>query len=261
MNELDYIKLEALSLGEDESITALCPNCGRNKLGITRREGSILYQCWRPSCNTKGVIGGSVGYSEDKVKPPPPTFFQKESSFLGRNFYEEYLSKYEIKLTTLRMEQFRKILGVAGISMNLFNGDGKYFGKTTKYFGSGNKAMHYIEDKTQPMLHYTRNRCLENKDTVILVEDVLSAIKVTQYCNIQGVALLGTTLNDDKVRALLKQGYKKVVLWLDWDAREKAHLLKRKYNLFFSEFHVLETLSDPKDLGHEYMKKTVDLLL
>jgi DNA primase len=54
--------------------------------------------------------------------------------------------------------------------------------------------------------------------TIVLVEDILSAIKVGRVTN--SVALLFATIPSRLVRLLVEDGYRRIVLWLDPDKAE-----------------------------------------
>ena len=61
---------------------------------------------------------------------------------------------------------------------------------------------------------------------LVVVEDMLSAIRVGEHAN--ALALLGTTLTDESIVALLSKGYTSIVIWLDDDMAGRQATLKMK---------------------------------
>ena len=54
-------------------------------------------------------------------------------------------------------------------------------------------------------------------DTLYIVEDIVSAIKVNRTSDV--LCLFGSSIRDSWIRHIKQQGYKKVVIWLDYDKR------------------------------------------
>jgi hypothetical protein len=151
---------------------------------------------------------------------------------------------YGLESKTLTMNGVKKIFGKKGFVFPLFNGAGYCYGNTTKYYDSDFKACHYLETDT-PKLHYPL--LIKGCPTAVLVEDVLSAMRINQDTVYQGVALLGTDLNDEKVADLLKYGYSNVIIALDPDAHAKGIGYAKKYGLFFRSCKAVCLPHDPKD--------------
>lgn len=81
-------------------------------------------------------------------------------------------------------------------------------------------------------------------DIVVLVEDVISAIKINKFTDLSTIALLGTYMDEEVLKQL--QG-KKVYVWLDGDAFQKAVSYVERLSQLGVEARVVHTLKDPKD--------------
>jgi DNA primase len=81
-------------------------------------------------------------------------------------------------------------------------------------------------------------------DTVFVVEDIPSAISISDWCT--GYALLGTSLRDEHIADLTK--FKRVIVALDKDATDKALTYMRALNTLVPT-SILMLDKDLKSLG------------
>jgi len=269
INSLQYIKMEALGTPVGQSKTVYCCFCDNDppyapSLSLTRIEEGILYNCFRACCSGQGMIGSLPANFGDKGKAQgfTPRPYTKPSMIADPENLKDlwHLTTHEVKNNGIR-----RTFGEDGYIFPLFDSFGNNFGHTTKLFKDKEqselgykytKAQHYLTKETCN-LHYAYNTSPINNGWVILVEDVISAIRVSRFR--QGVALLGTHLNDKKVQNLLAWGAKNVVIALDPDALGKAIAIKKKYGIFFDTFRVVSLTNDPKDLTHEQLQKELEL--
>lgn len=95
---------------------------------------------------------------------------------------------------------------------------------------------------------------------LVVVEDMLSAIKVGRVCS--ATALLGTGMSESRVN-FLRKNFSIAHIWLDDDNREvrKAQLvLKNKFELYFKEVSLITKVGkDPKCLNTKEIKSVLDL--
>ncbi|WP_321875660.1 toprim domain-containing protein [Burkholderia cenocepacia] len=89
----------------------------------------------------------------------------------------------------------------------------------------------------------------------VLVEDILSAFRVGQSGVAQGMAILGTALND-RVLARLIQQQRPVTVWLDPDSagREAARGIVKRLSLVGLNHRQIATRRDPKLLSKGEIK-------
>lgn len=260
-SDIDYIKMEALSLDEGGTLQTTCPSCGKEKLSISRGEEGIVYNCWIPYCSMSGFIGSLPSdFLKKKEIVFKPRNFSESLLSISNNFYHEHLEQYGIHMATYKAAGIKKITGRRGISIPLYDHNGRKFGTTTKFWDNDTKALHYIE-KDYPKIHFVPHRVpamyKNHEETIVLCEDVLSAMKVQNATGYQGAALLGTSMDDSKVRALHEGGFRNVVLWLDYDAVDKAAQIQKKYSLFFRKFNRLVTVEDPKATSKSTIKRLI----
>lgn len=97
---------------------------------------------------------------------------------------------------------------------------------------------------------------LDTSNRLVLVEDILSAIRVQQL-GLSACALLGTHLNNDKVReiSLFKPG--EVIIALDEDATDEAFKLAGRWGLAFPKIRVAILERDFKDDTDQNILRTL----
>lgn len=98
---------------------------------------------------------------------------------------------------------------------------------------------------------------LGGKRPVVIVEDVLSAWRVSEVCDT--IALCGTELHSPVINAVAQEGYTDAVVWLDADnpvVRMKARKIANRLN-GLAATHMVETGKDPK---HENVATILDHL-
>ena len=116
------------------------------------------------------------------------------------------------------------------------------FGQGVKYLSKGNK----------PLLSYGEG------DTIVCVEDVLSAVKVSKANTaVTAVPLLGSSVSPELEEALFEQA-NEVILWLDRDKATSA--VKQARNLVAKGIRcsVLVTELDPKEYSVKEINKYLD---
>jgi hypothetical protein len=105
-----------------------------------------------------------------------------------------------------------------------------------------------------PDKHILIRSKLSNCPTVVVVEDSVSAIKVSRVCD--SSELLGSNLNLHKANGLARI-YDNLVIWLDSDKLKSALKFRDKYGIMFKSVRVIHTEKDPK----EYSTYEIDNIL
>lgn len=92
---------------------------------------------------------------------------------------------------------------------------------------------------------------------VVLVEDLLSGIRVGEVCN--AVALRGTSFNDDKLCQILDSG-KDFIVWLDSDkpGQDAAKTLIHKLNWWGGTVKAVISDRDPKCYSDEEIRRFLE---
>ena len=91
----------------------------------------------------------------------------------------------------------------------------------------------------------------KSNNKIIIVEDILSCIKVNNKYKCDCVALLNSTITNSLINLL--RSYKQVVIWLDWDARVKAIKASRQLQSQGICATTIRTSLDPKEVPYSEM--------
>jgi len=106
----------------------------------------------------------------------------------------------------------------------------------------GNSKIKYMSAGSKPFTIYGSG------DTIVLVEDVLSAIKIARLHNeFCATPLLGSTLSYEFEKSILKEKFKKVYVWLDRDKAINAVKIKNKLKTRGVSSKAIITPLDPKE--------------
>jgi len=118
-------------------------------------------------------------------------------------------------------------------------------GHTPKYLNLGGKSIGGCMFYSQP---------IKPSETIIVTEDIMSAIKVGRVFN--AVSIMGTTMTPARAMTLCSLT-NKVIIWLDGDAAgiKGARRAEKQLGLYGIEARVIRTPKDPKDYSLQEIKK------
>lgn len=224
--------LEYSYLADGETAAGqLCPSCrggrtGETTLSVSRDGDTLLWVCHRASCGFSGRSGsrrsmgmgggtkvptcrGTVGRTYVRGQAQLPTDLV---ALLKRKYY---LNNKQLVTLGWAEELERVVLPVR-------DWQGELLGSVLRSeSGVQPKAKsHTEEDAVACYVNYSSSDC-------IIVEDCYSALRASEYMN--AVALLGTNLNDSRVRNIKQQGFKNVYLALDADVYDKVIRYVQQY--------------------------------
>ena len=222
-----------IRIKEDDSKRIICPFCfGVNTFTVSNKSGDTIWNCYKASCNAKGVYRGvgsaaSIrsrldGTKEEKPpvrSPIPPILSDIENHKVVMDWLEtnNCLSEaIQKKVTVKYSPKERRILffypeDIGALGRTLIPGHKpkwKQFGDTSGVFIAG------------------------FGESAVIVEDCASAVSVSRLENTVGIAISGTNLSTKQKHQLTK--YKKVTIALDKDASRKSRLLVEQLNPFCS---------------------------
>lgn len=103
-----------------------------------------------------------------------------------------------------------------------------------------------------PDKHLLIRSVLPNCNSIVVVEDSVSAIKVSRVCD--SSELLGSNLSMHKAVGLSRI-YDNLIIWLDSDKLKTALKFKEKYSLLFKNVSVVHTEKDPKEYSTDEIRK------
>lgn len=100
-------------------------------------------------------------------------------------------------------------------------------------------------------------KCAEStKPNLIVVEDIISAIKVARVCD--SLCLFGSFWPDSSLLETFRAGYSRVVLWMDYDKRVEALKQARKASTIGMLPKTIFTFEDPKFYSTEEIKAHIN---
>lgn len=251
------IALEGNYMEVGQSMRIVCPACSDHErtCGITRSSEGILYMCHRSSCGVRGFVPTRADFTAlaaPKVKELKPYYGHtmqledEDYKFLGDK-YE--MPRWWISGTIYRNEYEEYVLPIAGPSELIkgYNVRQPWAGSPRAGRPDRPKAKVWMHSHEPVQAFYERNY-QENRDghTLVMVEDQLSAIKVAYY-GYRSVAIIGTEVNEAKIREIGLWRPKRVLIALDKDATNKAFGIARLWGLAFEKVRVILLEQDLKD--------------
>lgn len=246
--------VESLDLADGQRHRGKCPSCHRgNTFTATNDMGKLLWNCYANSCNLSGTTRINMTVEEIRKRmdsnfkidtdkafaglnvAKPTQFVLPESVVKGtkQNILDEYCNKYgidshelslhyDVKEDRIVFPMFLEGKMVDAIGRAV---DSKVIPKWKRY---GSEADGFI-----------RGNCT----IAVIVEDCTSA-SVVETLGLTGVAILGTTINQNHIQGL--KNYKKVIVALDPDAAPKTIEYTRKLKANGIDAFALKLLDDIK---------------
>lgn len=114
-----------------------------------------------------------------------------------------------------------------------------------KLSGAGPKYVTH-GDKSVVAIYQSQN--FRAASTVVLTEDIVSAMRVAQDTGCDAIALLGTSLSDRVLSYLQYANYKRVLVWMDNDVpgQEAKHLIRNRLEPVLAAVVDSYSLPEPK---------------
>ena len=248
--------LEPIRVREDETKRIDCPFCGgRKTFGITNRDGSKVWNCFKASCGIRGSTGSPMSSNTirrrlDKVAPEPlsntvpiPQHLSHPDNHPAAIEYLKSVNSWEpfkqglvdIKYAPADKRvlfMFPENRGAVGRSLIGRKPKWKNYGDTTGLFrvGTGN--------------------------TAVVVEDAASATFLGMFSNCSGCALLGTNLSSLQRAQLC--AFDEVLIALDKDATRKSVKLKSKLEGRVN-VKVIRLIEDIKNMSFNTVERILQL--
>jgi len=245
--QLDIIKRIPLREGDRKVIT--CPFCYMDKkLSISKIDGTVMWNCFRASCEGKGIYTGdrTIEYVKNRLnnikadKPigkPLPSITTSITNHQPALDYLESVNSLEAY-----NNQLIKIRYAPSENRVIFYYANGAVGRLLSGFGPKWITYGVIESGIT----------IGVGNKVVMVEDVPSACSVSRIKGFVGLALLGTKLSYNITKTLKKYSDKYLVL--DMDASIKAVQQARKHGC---NIRVCLTKRDLKVLDTEQVKRVL----
>lgn len=257
----------------EESGGIFCPFCQathENKLNVRRTGQGWVYNCYRAKCGEAGFVGtDALAYSVNEIRERQrpvkahKTYDKIDTlDYLTDEDYEFFERTWGILVSTSEIfvteddEYAFRIRGSDGRFKAWHIRQPRWKGVVCHRKGApGPKGMTYKGDAEDNKLAYTGDFL---SDTLVIVEDYLSALKVGS-CGVQAIALLGASMTAEAAVEIRERRYAKTFIWLDPDATAASYTMLSKYGLAFSDPRVVTSSEDPKDMTHEHIRRLLCL--
>lgn len=220
-----------------------CHRCGiRGKKSIATAPLSDLIKHTQNLQRTYQTEQGDIKLPDDYTQDIPKEGMKWLLKYLTPDQIKEYHIGFSPSLNRIIFPLFKKDKLVYWQGRYI-NWDNKY--KTPKY-----KNIRASKDT----LFAIRN---PSSDVLVLVEDIVSAIKVSQHANV--VSLLGSTLDDQKILQWSKF-FRVIIVWLDYDKAEYSLNKTFRYKKFGLNVRSCLTKLDPKEYSFRTMKDYLEVI-
>lgn len=210
--------IEDLDLSEGDTVRGDCPDCGgKNTFTANKSGGAVLYNCYKLGCKISGVhtVGMTAAdiqarmqeVEQDKPKPKVEAMELPEYVIPSRDGrLDTFRDKWDLHDQGLMydIKDRRAVFPIFNNGVMLDAVGRALAGAEPKWLRYTGKANYFLAG---------------TGDTVVVVEDVISAITVAKL-GFTGMAILGTSLSVAHMEQL--GNYSQVIVALDPDAAHKT---------------------------------------
>lgn len=268
------ILLEASGLRVGENKLIDCPSCGRTKkMSVGKKPSGVVYMCFSTNCGEKGFVSDKGSYKVEvsrkpgverkrfskQISAPTPddiSFF-KLAFGLTEATVKRYIRVCESSgefvfpicgRTSLRSgEVVRQPKWSAGISAA--HRAGREGAPKTLTYNVGSRLAWYTPDDGSTLT--AKGEFVYADQSIVLVEDQISAMKIMQETGLVAVSLLGNTLGAEEWAEIAATKASTVIWWLDADVLQNTYLLNSTYGATMDFSKVVVTNLDPKSCSSE----------
>lgn len=269
---IDQLRLEAVDLSEGMSKRVVCVFCGggaskETSLSIVRKNGALLYNCFRDKCRERGVVSSkgyfSTAHTPKEYKKAEPNPYRGKTSLLSKEARKYVENKFN--LTDEDIKSWRET-EESDILIPLKDCYGHRYGYIDRRYAGlvGTervpKAINRYDNRDKPNLHFP-NPISNDVTTIVLVEDVVSAQRLSNH--VFCASILGTNMTKREAIHLKELGIRNIVFFLDADANKTAKDQKRQHALLFDICAAIvrpPSDPDPKDMNEEELQYWCDAI-
>jgi len=238
-----------------------CPQCGsKNNLGVWDDGHKWCFGCKYYEYGTK--TAHHVHKPQISATYNPKIFPEDASDYIPSEplrwlfscgLTYDLIEEHKIKWSPSQQLVCWRIFGISGKELGW---QGRCFKKDakTKYIGHGKiHSEPCILGGTFPLSFLAENP----KYTVVLCEDILSAIRVSAY--LPAMPLFGCAISKELL-VELKKRFTNIIVWLDADKLDNARKVGLNASLIGLSSQVLYTPKDPKNYTNEEIKNYLETL-
>lgn len=249
----------------------LCPFCNGGKhaeksLSLTvRSDGVGLYICHRASCAQAGRVFGNGNVlgsttSEQQQSEFKPRVWNGETRSLNDD--ERMRLEHDFGFTYRELLRYRLSVVQEGnfsgrLIAPILGPRGQVRGNIVRVFPGqeGQPKSVTYKELDEPFCGWFQTET-SNRNKVVLVEDIFSAIKVARQ--FVSVALCGCNISQENLFELLKYT-DNIIVALDKDATDRALKYKQKYRFLAPQMQVAILERDLKHCGDDEIKERCDI--
>lgn len=218
-----------------------CEHCGSSDAkALYDNGGAFCFSCKKL---TRGTVSGYVAQTERasfEVMPPDDIGYEYSQDAL------EWAKQYDITAADLirnkvfwspRFQQLMYVYQFADRpGIGLIQGRNFIAGRP-KYFNRGDVSL---------VLPIYKPKDCDSSNILVLVEDAMSAIKITRDLCVDAMPILGSSLALPKITKLASKGYETIIVWLDHDKYKEAMRISTQIRYTGPNSFVVTTDLDPK---------------
>lgn len=277
-----WVRLEALNLVDGErSEHLVCPICNggtsHERSFVISREGSALkYRCFRASCPTGGQIGGprsNYAHTAQRRKTKAPKPYRKPTTALPEYVSRWLHDRFHVSPDVPVIEGWLWNEEDCRIVMPIRMPNGEVIGHNARYWPELDdpeiereklpKSITYWNDPDNRFKHSVPRYLQTKRSPLVLVEDMVSSLRLTHTHGVSSCALLGVHIEAHNLYSLYDQLHpSSVVVTLDADATTTAIKLVRRLRgaLPVPVRIVPLTGSDLKDMTEDALAAYVEVI-
>lgn len=212
--------LDGIRVRENETKRIDCPFCGGKKtFGIARRDGKLMWNCFKASCAVRGVRDSEMSVETarrrmDGLKADRTRRSVEIPALLSDPDNHPKALRYLEQVNSL--EAFRRDL----VRVTYSPGEDRVLFHTKDRLGAVGRSLCGEKPKWKVYGEVSGLFEVGEGSTAVLVEDIASACSAARVDGVVGCALMGTNLSALQ-RTQLRR-FERVIIALDPDASRKA---------------------------------------
>lgn len=232
-----------------------CPECAKKGLD-THHDNLITYSdghshCYACGYHTQARTRERIMEQHNQILPQTivlPEDFTFDIPLVPLAWATQYISLKQLKENNVGYSPQKELLIFPYFlpNKNLMGWQGRYFGNNKdypKWFSQGT-------------LHETLHILGDTANSLVLVEDILSAIKVKDIY--PALPLFGCFISIRLLTRLHNLRYNKLYIWLDPDKRKEAIKFSRQAKMLGFDVKPIFSDEDPKSYSIEEIKHMLD---
>lgn len=234
-----------------------CPKCGSSDAYTTYQDGGThCFSCgYHPCSQVSGFVRQLKAAQDETILTLPDDISYEYSPECI-----EWVDQYGLRAQDLvrnKVQWSRSYNQLLFVYRGIYQNDIACI--QARNFTPGKPKYYNQGDVNQvlPIYFYTR---AGQANRIVLVEDAISAIKVSTDSWVDAVPLLGSHLPLHKIAKFIKLGYKEAIIWLDHDKYKEALSIADKLRYTGLEVRVVSSDLDPKCYAPYEIGKKIGLV-